>query len=269
MRTRIHQFLSRIVAASAFAAILPAAIPTASRAAEVDLKSIQPAESTKKKKGGGYVGVFGGSSLSQESRLAVDDGTRTLRYDTGEEEGNLVFGIEVGYSWRTKYLLEFALEFEAFYMNSELRGALANKGNESVAVSPSDLATVAADLQSAVFMLNGIITLDLRKLQPRLGKFITRLRPYVGGGIGGAQLWYRNQTYVTVGDAIGTPTAPSSSPFSVDEFVFAYQFFGGLEVRLTDKLNLYTEYRRLTFEKTEDLSELTTQMILGGLHLRY
>jgi opacity protein-like surface antigen len=51
--------------------------------------------------------------------------------------------------------------------------------------------------------------------------------------------------------------------------VFASQVFAGLEYRVNDKLGIYTEYRRLTFDKTSDVSDLKTDILLGGLRLRY
>jgi len=178
-----------------------------------------------------------------------------------------VFGIEVGYSWRTKYLLEFGLEFEGLFSSSQIDTAFGAENADAPALG--DVATSTADLNYAAFMLNGVVNLDLRRLRPRIGRFLPRFRPYFGLGVGGAQVWYRNQTTKTFGDLSGVPTAATSTPFAIDEFVMAYQVFGGLEVRINDKVGLYTEYRRLMLEKLNELSDYENEMWLGGLRVRY
>lgn len=238
-------------------------------AAEIDLKSVAPAaETAKKKQSGAYVGVFGGQTTSQNAKMQLNN----LNYDLQDKDGDFVMGLEVGYSWRTKYFVELGLEAEGLFSSTEINAVVnpgPGNGGKAAVISAGDVATVAVDLNYVAFMMNGTMNLDLRRLRPRLGRWVTRIRPYLGGGIGGAQIWARNQRLVTVGDALGTPAAATTTPFSMDEFVFAYQIFGGFEYSFTDKVSAYAEYRRLTFEKTEDLSELVTEMMLGGLRIRY
>jgi opacity protein-like surface antigen len=240
----------------------------AGSAAEIDLKSLEPLEAKKKTTGGAYVGAFAGQTTSQSSSMELDYVGHSLEYDMIEDDGNLIAGFEVGYQWRTRFPIELGLEFEAFYGSSELRG-VSSKSNTGEPITLSDVATTQTDLSYVAFMLNGTLTLDLRKYRPRLGKFLPRFRPYVGGGIGGAQLWYRNQRTQSFGDLLGVPTASSASPFSLDEFVFASQIFTGIEYRVNDKLGIYTEYRRLTFDRTSDVENLKTDILMGGIHLRY
>ena len=38
---------------------------------------------------------------------------------------------------------------------------------------------------------------------------------------------------------------------------------------MNDKLGFYTEYRRLTFERTEDVKDLKTDILMGGIRLKY
>ena len=239
--------------------------------AEIDLKSLQqPLEKEKKtSKYGPYVGIFGGQTTGQDAKLRLRAAGSDLKYDMLDRDGGFLFGLEVGYAWRTRYYLEFALEFEALYSDTELNALLSPSGNAKAPLSNADLATVKADMSYAAFLLNGTVTLDLRRLRPYIGTFLTRFRPYVGAGFGGAQLWYRNQQYQSIGDLSGTATAPQVSPFGIDEFVGAYQVFGGLEFAITDKLGAYAEYRRLSFAKTNDLSSFSTDILLGGFHWRY
>lgn len=252
------------------ALLLTATFGSATRAAEIDLKSIQqPPLEQKKSKYGPYVGVFAGSTTGQDADLEIDYVDKTLHYDTLDDDGNVFFGLEVGYAWRTKYYFEFALEFEALFSTTEVNGLLNDSANKKVGLSDTDLASVKADMSYAAFLLNGVVTLDLKRLRPYIGTFATRFRPYLGAGVGGAQIWYRNQTYQSVGDAFGTPTAAAAAPFGIDEFVGAYQYFGGLEVTLTEKLSAYAEFRRLYFAKTNDLRSFSTDVFLGGFHIRY
>ncbi len=243
------------------------ALCTQSHAGEVELKSLQPLDSAKKKYGS-YVGVFGGATTSEGGNLELDYLGKTLGYDLLEDDGNMFVGIEVGYSWKTKYFLEFGLEFEGIFSSSEVGGFLSD-ANAGVPIALSDVATASADLNYAAFMLNGVVTLDLKKLKPRIGGIVPKIRPYIGGGVGGAQVWFRNQTIQTVGDLAGIPTAPSSSPFAVDEFVFACQLFGGVEIQINDKVAIYGEYRQMRLEKVAELSDFESDIVLGGVHIRY
>jgi opacity protein-like surface antigen len=236
--------------------------------AEVDLKSLQPLEAKKKATHGAYVGVFAGQTISQSASMQLDYVDHSLDYTMDDRDGDLIVGFEIGYAWRTRYPIELGLEFEAFYGSTEANGVVSND-NADVAINLSDVATAQTDMSYVAFMLNGTLTLDLRRYRPQLGRFLPRLRPYAGVGIGGAQIWYRNQRVQSFGDLLGTASAPSSSPFSVDEFVFAWQIFAGMEYRVTDKLGLYTEFRRLTFEKVSDLDDFKTDMIVGGLRWKY
>jgi opacity protein-like surface antigen len=255
---------------AAVALLLSVVAGSGVQAAEIDLKSIQqPPLEQKKSKYGPYAGVFVGTTTGQDADMEIDYIDHTLRYDTLDDDGNIFFGLEVGYAWRTKYYLEFALEFEALFSTTEVDSLLSDSGNEKIGLSDTDLLSAKADMSYAAFMLNGVVTLDLKRLRPYIGSFWPRFRPYAGAGFGGAQIWYRNQTYQSVGDAVGTPTAAAATPFGIDEFVGAYQYFGGLEVTLTEKLSAYAEFRRLYFAKTNDLRSFSTDVFLGGFHLRY
>ena len=58
----------------------------------------------------------------------------------------------------------------------------------------------------------------------------TRFRPYVGVGVGAG--------FLTSDLAVGGRTLSED-----DDAVFLYQFIGGLEVEMTERLSLFTEYR--------------------------
>lgn len=271
MREMLKRILQKVFAPKMLAlgllGHLLVGLPVDSQSAEVELKSLEDGESQKKKYGP-YVGVFGGTTTSQDASLSINYVTHTVDYDVLASDGAFLVGFEVGYSWKTKFFVEFGLEFEGFFSSTEV-SALISDNNPGVPITLSDVATAKADMNYAAFMLNGSLTLDLSRLKPRIGGWLPRLRPYVGGGIGGAQLWFRNQEIQSVGDLLAVPTPTSVNAFSTDEFVFASQFFAGLQIKISDKLTIYGEYRRFMLEKVGDLNDYETEMLLGGLHIRY
>lgn len=250
----------------ALPALLALILPGLLHAGEVELSALKKPKSDASKYGA-YVGFFAGASTGQDASMKMDYTTHSLNYDLSDTEGSFLAGFDVGYSWRTKYYVEFGAEFEGFFGVTETNALIGDNGG--VPISLSDVATTRADMNYAAFMFNGSMTLDLRRLRPRIGSFWPRFRPFVGAGFGGAQLFFRNQKTQTFGDLFGTATAPSASPFSIDEFVFAWQIFGGLEFTLSDKLAIYSEYRQLTFEKAGDLSNFEMELFTSGLHVRF
>jgi opacity protein-like surface antigen len=114
-------------------------------------------------------------------------------------------------------------------------------------------------------MLNGSVTLDLRRYRARIGPYLSRIRPYLGYGIGGAQLWFRNTETVTK-----DPTKQASvSVFEMDEFVFARQFFAGVEYNVNDRFSIYGEYRKLELEDFGPASNFEQESWMAGLRMRY
>ena len=249
--------------------LLAFAVNPVTAGTELDLKSLKKSEEEQQSKYGPYVGLFGGQSTGQDASMTIDYIGRSLDYDVSDWDGNFLMGFEIGHSWKTRRFLEFGLEFEGFFSGTDLQTFANGESGDGTAVQLSDVYQAAADMNFAAFMLNGVVNLDLRKLRPRVGTFISNLRPYVGAGLGGAQVWFRNQRVVTVGDAFGAPTAAASSPFGLDQFVFAYQAFAGLEYQLKEKFSIYAEYRWFHMEKVDVLDEFKTEYFVGGLRYRY
>lgn len=264
------------------------------RAGEQDLRSLEQAKG-KKKGGGAYVGVFGGSSQGQSAELAITylNGSE-FKYDLTNRSGDAMMGFEVGYSWKQKKLpLELGLEFEAFYMTTEITGQLPGENPLNVITTvtpppfpgfPETISTVTepynpgpnqipadglvgfrTDMNGVQFMLNASATLDLRRYRPRIGKYLSNVRPYLGYGVGGAQLWFRNTT-TTVKDP---QKAPSVSVFEIDEFVFAKQFFAGVEYNINNRFSVYAEYRKLSLEDFDVVSDYETETWIAGIRLHY
>jgi Outer membrane protein beta-barrel domain len=260
-------------------------------------KEVSLLATKQERKYGPYVGVSGGVTQSQSLHAEPGGASFTL----SESDGHFWLGIEIGYAWRTKWFVEPALEFEALFIDNELtahrdnppsREQLdppANADPDTIAAATplrSQLGSFSTDMFSVAFLVNGVLTLDLRKLKPHVGKWVTRLRPYVGGGIGGAQVWFRNTTLQSVDEFVqpGPPDPDPDSPFieprnrtvtantvlSQDQFVFAYQLFAGLELAITEKVMLYLEYRKIAFSKLDDdITDFENELFGGGVRIRY
>ncbi len=261
-------------------------------AGEIELKSLNTVQNdpATKKKYGPYVGVFGGANNSQAGNVSIGG----FNYSLNDRDNSAVFGFEVGKTWRAKKApIAFSMDFEGSFMQTELSGALdptvaaGPRGAAAPAVTnpllavgpttspvlPSDstVAAYTADMNAAFFMVNGTVSLDLWRYRARLGKFIAGLKPYIGGGFGGGQLWFRDSFTTSLAqtdDPTSTVTA-SSSPFVIDEFVTAWQWYGGIEYAWQDKYSVFAEYRQFHLGDLEDMSDFYTKGYTIGFRYRY
>jgi opacity protein-like surface antigen len=55
----------------------------------------------------------------------------------------------------------------------------------------------------------------------------------------------------------------------MDEFVFAQQFFAGVEYNINDRFSVYGEYRRLDLADFGPASDYRHESWMAGLRLRY
>jgi opacity protein-like surface antigen len=259
------------------------------QAGGIELKSlstVKDGEETKRKYGP-YVGFFYGQNDSQQGTLNVGG----LPYALGDFNGGSSFGIEVGKSWKSKrWPLMTSLEFEGMYSNGELSGQATPE--DLARMSGDGLASFKTDMNSVMFMMNGQLSLDLYRHRARLGKVVSGLRPYIGAGVGGGQLWFRNTTTVSKAQsllpptavapaALGTPVAipgapaaviPASAtvaPFAVDRFVSAWQWFGGVEYSWKDKYSFFAEYREFHLGDFEELTGYFNKGYNLGFRYRY
>lgn len=274
------------------ASLLLLAVPAASHAAEIALRpltSLKDGDASKRKYGP-YVSFFGGSITGQQGNVNMFN----ANYSLNDTQNGSFYGIEVGKSFKAKkWPLMVNLGFQGSFGSTELEG---ETDEETLALMPDNgLAAYHTDMNAVMFMVNGSLSLDLYRYRARLGKFISGMRPYVGAGIGGGQLWYRNTTTTSKAQkvaadaaaaaaeagvpavlpipgipapaAIGTPAL--AFPFAVDEFVGAWQWFGGVEYTWKDKYCLFAEYRELHLG---DVSEITDYLNKGwsmGFRYRY
>jgi opacity protein-like surface antigen len=261
-------------------------------AGEIELKSLNTVQNdpATKKKYGPYVGVFGGANNSQLGNVSIGG----FKYSLNDRDNSAVFGFEVGKTWRAKKApIAFSMDFEGSFMQTELSGALdpavaaGPRGaapppvtNPLLAVAPtttptlpsdSTVAAYTADMNAAFFMVNATVSLDLWRYRARLGKFIAGLKPYIGGGFGGGQIWFRESYSISLAqqDDPTSTVLPSASPFVIDEFVSAWQWYGGIEYAWQDKYSVFAEYRQFHLGDLEDMSDFYTKGYTIGFRYRY
>ena len=140
-------------------------------------------------------------------------------------DGDIETGFNVGGALGWQLSPELGLEAEGFFTQGHMDGPL----------------ITASYLESFSFMANLIWSFDCG------GKW----RPYVGAGIGGAQ--------ITVTD--GTFNFMGSTDFTGDStIVFAWQGMGGVSIPVADAISMFLEYR---YQSASD-ADLTITNGVGG-----
>lgn len=173
--------------------------------------------------GSWYAKGFGGFTFPQSETVNVKSGNdRTglkadFNYDTG-----YTLGASIGYL----YTPNFALEFEYAYRDADATGKLTSGG-----------ATVDRDnsgsTRSNSLMLNALYVFDGMGAD-------AAVTPYVGGGIGGANV--RTNMFADVTDSGGN--------WKADE-VFAYQLIGGVGYEVAPNVTLFGEARWFATQSTD------------------
>jgi opacity protein-like surface antigen len=235
---------------------------------EIDLKSIESIKQDQgaKRKYGPYVGVMAGGIYGHEADVLIGG----VGYPLNDFDNGSTYGIEVGYTWRDKkWPISFSAEFEATFMSSELSGT-ADEATLA-ALAGTGLASYHTDMNAVFFMFNGAVSLDLYRYRARIGKVLAGMKPYIGGGIGGGQIWFRNTTTQSKDQFLGvnTLTAADQNPFSIDEFVSAWQWFGGIEYCWKDRYCVYAEYKEFHIGELEDMSDYISKGYAIGFKYRY
>jgi len=127
---------------------------------------------------------------------------------TSGVDGDIETGFNVGGALGWQLAPELALEADFFYAQSHMDGPL----------------ITASHLESFSFMANAIWSFDCG------GKW----RPYIGAGLGGAQITISDGTFNFIG----------STDFTGDStIVFAWQGMGGVSIPVADAIELFLEYR--------------------------
>lgn len=250
-----------------FSFILAAALAPA---AELELKSLGGGENAiQKRKYGPYVGVAVGSSFGQDGDVKV--GGRNFQMD--DTDGAAMITMEVGKSWKMKrWPLMASVDVEGSFLSTELSGRSKDASLAAGAGGRQADDTVAynADMNALFFTLNGTLALDLYRYRARIGKFAAGFRPYIGGGLGGGQVWFRNATAQSRAQYNGTGTnSARDTPFNIDEFINSWNWYAGLEWTWKDQYSVFLEYRDTHFGDLDDMTNFSTDGYLVGFRYRY
>lgn len=272
-------------------------LPDQARSGEIELKSLNTVQNdpAAKRKYGPYAGFFGGANTGQFGNVSIGG----FDYSLNDRDNSAVFGFEVGKTWRSKkFPVAFSMEFEGSFMQTELsgdldpevrarpRGTAAPPASTNPLLAPvepapekktpvlptdSTVDAYTADMNAVFFMVNGTLSLDLWRYRARVGKFVAGLKPYIGGGFGGGQVWFRNSftRSLAQADDPSSATLADATPFVIDEFISAWQWYGGIEYCWRDKYSLFAEYREFHFGELEDMSDFYTKGYAIGFRYRY
>jgi opacity protein-like surface antigen len=245
--------------------------------------------------GGMYIGAFGGigstANQSVEQLGTAHKGfaheeeyyTYDLQVDVdgkNKSKSSSIFGGQIGYEFNSSSSLKPALEVEGLYLSANQRSNLVNLEDDgvtnvkvsspehmtpSVVTDPHDLEMVTehvmdtplsagnhkfankAKMKVALFTLNGVLTYDTG----------SKLKPYVGGGLGLAVVNMRNADSQQTGPggietANGTsePVNHFNSRTHDNDVALAFQAKAGVRVQLSKRVSLFAEYRFIHLAST-------------------
>jgi opacity protein-like surface antigen len=179
-----------------------------------------------------YIGTRQGFSFTDSTRFASGAGTTVFdtRYDAGRQ-----LGVVAGYA--------FAPMFGPVSPRLELEGSYGNPGVKDHKVN--GVATLGVDsfgeLRSYTGLLNGYLDFNLGHTGfGRGNKWLARLTPFVGAGIGVSQVSLRKQGVSATGVLMdGTDTR------------MTWQVSAGVSYRIWDRTQLEIGYRHMRTEGLE------------------
>ncbi len=211
-----------------------------------------------------YIGGFGGALYSDSTRM-VQLGTAFFTEAAGgpmaiDASGNSgrnsagFGGVQIGYEWKEKpfslgcmgcsdWNISPAAEFEAYWYKHSKHGDLINPTTRL----PEHDFVDTFPMNVGVYLLNGVFALN----SCHLGQF----SPYVGGGVGVANIFIRHADSLQV-----SPPEVGVNHFNSDRsdssWAFAAQAKAGLRYNICDRVHLFGEYRFLYVD--------TSRYIFGG-----
>jgi len=226
MNKRINRTLTLL----AFATLPVFAGPDAPDAK--DMKGMQSPQMMTESDAGPYIAVEGGADVAQDdgnNRIDFRGLTPTAgsdfsyRGDNNDHVGAMG-GLKVGYNFESfpvgsELKLQPAIEAEGFYLGSRVSASSTFGG--------SDYFSVHGDLNSAAFMINGLIRI-------KTGTIFT---PYFGAGAGVEFQTFTDPMYTQTG--FGSLKLEHNS----NDFAPAVQAIGGFDLELAKHWTLFTEYK--------------------------
>ncbi len=192
--------------------------------------------------GHGYVGAVAAITNNQRTDVSLQTiGGPTVRFDLDQEPGWLG-GLKAGWLFPDSGLFKYAFEGEVLYNSGKLNGDSSIDGNA---------VKVEADMTAWVFMVSGMVRLDL-------GAF----EPYFGLGIGGVHL--------TVKDPNITVNGKDLTGNDLGDWGWAYQILAGGEFMLfADRLGIFGEYKYLSYQGIEQVENLREHVFGAGLRIHF
>jgi opacity protein-like surface antigen len=199
-----------------------------------------PTPTERMREGGLYIGLYGGVNVGQTAD--IDDEESDLVGDIESELDSDIGwfgGLKFGYVFPTASVVKPAIELDAFYMgiNSEL--------NTETDFGDFD---ISADFHSAVVMANVKVQFDLGTFQP-----------YIGAGLGYAHTWVDEVEFD------GTEVEGADS----DEGTFAYQGIAGFDIKLSERLALFTEYKAVVLHDLGDVKNYVNHLVGVGVRIGF
>lgn len=182
-----------------------------------------------------YQGLYGaigaGLTLMQSDRDVSNDGAGVggpLIFDSSADYDNGIgvysaLGYDWGNNWRT--------ELELSYRNNEIDSIAA----DGAGFSGWPSGTISGESKSLALMLNVLRDFEVGG----------NLKPYIGGGIGVADVNHD----IAGSNPAGVPFAPMSITYGPHKRLFAYQGIAGVAYELTEGLALDLSYRFFGTEK--------------------
>lgn len=213
---------------------------------------------------GPYVSVFGGVNVHQSGDLD----TRFFDWDLQPDTGWFA-GIKLGYAFKTNSFLLPAVELEGFYNRVDFEQTVHDEEryrSGTLRIEHEDTDKLTADVHAAAIMLNGLLRFDL-------GRF----RPYIGGGIGVAHVWFKDGKFEGehrseyrgnfISDSISFKH--SSSLRDTREWSFAAQGIAGFELYATHRISVFAEYKALWLRDAVQVSDYVNHLVAGGVRLYF
>lgn len=202
-----------------------------------------------------YIGGFGGGLYSSSPKM-IQTGTAFFTEDEGgplavnapghaRKNSSGFGGAQIGYEWLqcpinigcTDWSITPGAEVEAYFYKQTKHATLIN---ESDRLPEHDFVN-SLPTNVGVYLANGIFTLR----NCCLGNF----SPYVGGGIGVANLFVRKATSAQI-----SPPEAGVNHFNSDrsdrDWAFAAQAKAGLRYNICERFHIFAEYRFLYLDST-------------------
>jgi len=204
---------------------------------------------------GTYIGIFGGFGSSSDTGVAQlgtvffteAEGGPLAVNATGQTDSDGVgfIGAQVGHEWSNGSAVLPAFELEGFYLDTGTRRATLENPTDRLPEHTFD-STFPTD--TSVFLANLVLS------YPMSSHSVT---PYIGGGIGGAQVDVDNATSLQADPAEPGINHFNSAPDS-SAWTFAAQIKAGARMPLGSNAYVFGEYRYLYVGSTDQIFGPTT-----------